>query len=321
SLGERNRLAVGERGLHLDLLVVLLDDRFDFLAQLLQAAAAPGDRGRAFRHAVHGEAQLAKDAPAQAVLHLVQTNALLAQAEADLVVADRVEADDVEEHEIAHALEGALQGIHLQLLDGFAHGSPNQTCMPYRVRVAVRIIVAPKGKRAYATCTGTPGLIVEQIVIDLTKCPLTPDGLAARTASMKELMFSVSFFSSKLILPTPACTLPPLSVRNSTLPALKSLTAPVTSPVMTVPALGVGIRPRGPSTLPRRLTLPIMSCVASATSKSSQPSFCTRSISSSPPAKSAPACFALATLSPCVKTTTRLTLPRPCGSGTEPRII
>ncbi len=41
---------------------------------------------------------------------------------------------------------------------------------------------------------------------------------------------------------------------------------------MTVPALGVGIRPRGPSTLPSRLTLPIMSCVARATSKSSQPS-------------------------------------------------
>ena len=41
---------------------------------------------------------------------------------------------------------------------------------------------------------------------------------------------------------------------------------------MTVPALGVGIRPRGPSTLPRRLTWPIMSCVARATSNSSQPS-------------------------------------------------
>ena len=48
---------------------------------------------------------------------------------------------------------------------------------------------------------------------------------------------------------------------------------PPTSPVMTVPALGVGIKPRGPSILPRRLTLPIKSCVARATSKSSQPSF------------------------------------------------
>ena len=89
----------------------------------------------------------------------------------------------------------------------------------------------------------------------------------------------------------------------------------------TVPALGVGIRPRGPSTLPSRLTLPIMSWVARATSKSSQPSFWIFSIRSSPPAKSAPASFALATLSPWQKTTTRTALPMPCGSDTLPRTI
>ena len=44
------------------------------------------------------------------------------------------------------------------------------------------------------------------------------------------------------------------------LPALASVTARPTSGV-TVPALGFGIRPRGPRILPRRPTMPIMSGV------------------------------------------------------------
>ena len=51
---------------------------------------------------------------------------------------------------------------------------------------------------------------------------------------------------------------------------------------MTVPDLGEGIRPLGPRTLPRRPTTPIMSGVATTTSKSNQFSFwifSTRSIS------------------------------------------
>ncbi len=51
---------------------------------------------------------------------------------------------------------------------------------------------------------------------------------------------------------------------------------------VTVPALGLGIRPRGPRTLPRRPTTPIMSGVATTTSKSIQFSFwifCIMSIS------------------------------------------
>src|SRR5450756_1249618 len=46
-----------------------------------------------------------------------------------------------------------------------------------------------------------------------------------------------------------------LSERNSILPPLISVTALVTS-IVTVPVLGLGMRPRGPSTLPRRPTLP-----------------------------------------------------------------
>ena len=55
-------------------------------------------------------------------------------------------------------------------------------------------------------------------------------------------MFSASFVASKLSLPTTACTMPALSLRNSTLPALYSATVLPISGV-TVPARGDGIRP------------------------------------------------------------------------------
>ena len=74
----------------------------------------------------------------------------------------------------------------------------------------------------------------------------------------------------KFSLPTGAATFPPLSLRNSILPALNSRTAEVMS-VVTVPERGEGIRPRGPSTRPSGPTTPIMSGVARATSKSMNP--------------------------------------------------
>ena len=55
-----------------------------------------------------------------------------------------------------------------------------------------------------------------------------------------------------------------------TWPHLASVTAFVTSGV-TVPSLGLGISPLGPSTLPRRPTMPIMSGVAMTRSKSMVP--------------------------------------------------
>ena len=57
--------------------------------------------------------------------------------------------------------------------------------------------------------------------------------------------------------------------RYSILPALASVTARTTSGV-TVPALGEGIKPLGPRTLPRRPITPIISGVAMITSKSNQ---------------------------------------------------
>ena len=61
------------------------------------------------------------------------------------------------------------------------------------------------------------------------------------------------------------------SVRYSTLPALDSMTAFSMSSV-TVPTLGLGILPCGPSTRPSLPTVPIICGVEIATSKSVQPS-------------------------------------------------
>ena len=70
-------------------------------------------------------------------------------------------------------------------------------------------------------------------------------------------------------MPTGAWMIAVLSTRYSTLPALISRTALPTSKV-TVPVLGLGMRPRGPSTFPSLPTDFIMSGVATTASKSSQ---------------------------------------------------
>ena len=67
---------------------------------------------------------------------------------------------------------------------------------------------------------------------------------------MNAAAFSSSFFSSKEVLPMGAWMIDVLSTRNSILPPLISRTALPTS-MVTVPAFGLGMRPLGPSTLPR----------------------------------------------------------------------
>jgi hypothetical protein len=98
---------------------------------------------------------------------------------------------------------------------------------------------------------------------------------------------------------------------------LSSFTALATSND-TVPDLGFGMRPRGPSTRPSLPTSPIMSGVATIASMSSQPSWIFFT-NSSLPAWSAPAASASLTFSPLASTSTRRLLPVPCGSTTVPR--
>src|ERR1700744_1234463 len=162
--------------------------------------------------------------------------------------------------------------------------------------------------------------MVEPRVMPFTYLPLAAEGLARITLVITVSALSTSFCDGKESLPTGTCTSAVLSVRNSILPALISLTAAVTSEV-TVPVFGLGIRPRGPSTLPRRPTERIMSGVAIRASKSVQLSFWIFSTSSSPPTMSAPAASASFRRSPEVITATFLVLPRPCGSTTVPRTI
>src|ERR1017187_6722257 len=150
--------------------------------------------------------------------------------------------------------------------------------------------------------------------------PLAAEGLARTMDEMTVVAFSTSFSGGKLSLPTGTCTRLVLSARNSTLPALISLTAEATSRV-TVPVLGFGIRPLGPSTLPRRPTTFIMSGVAISASKAVQFSFWIFSTISSPPTKSAPAAVASFWRSPEAITATVLVLPSPCGNPTVPLAI
>src|ERR1700730_18038049 len=150
--------------------------------------------------------------------------------------------------------------------------------------------------------------------------PLATVGLALITLLITTVAFSTSFSDGNEILPTGTCTSAVLSVRNSTLPALTSCTALATSKV-TVPVLGLGISPLGPSTLPNRPTAFITSGVAISASKSVQFSLLIFSTISSPPTKSAPAASASFNLSPLAMTRTFFDLPRPCGRTTVPRTI
>src|SRR5579862_9213349 len=102
-----------------------------------------------------------------------------------------------------------------------------------------------------------PGLIVEHNVALLTYLPFAAEGLALMTAEIRLVAFSTIFSDVKLVLPIGAWIMPVLSTRNSTLPAFTSWTALATSTV-TVPVLGLGIRPRGPSTFPSLPTERIM---------------------------------------------------------------
>ena len=149
--------------------------------------------------------------------------------------------------------------------------------------------------------------------------PFAPAGLARVSASISAPRFSCSASTVNDARPIVHCTMPPLSVRYCTWPALAFFTAVATSAV-TVPTRGFGIRPRGPRIWPSWPTTRMESGVAMAISKLMLPAF-TCSARSSKPTTSAPAASASLALSPCANTATRLVLPVPCGSTSEPRTI
>src|SRR5215813_13787378 len=95
----------------------------------------------------------------------------------------------------------------------------------------------------------TPGPIVDERVTDFRYFPLAAAGFARTTLSTSACALSMRLCAGNEVLPTGAWMMPVLSTRNSTLPALISLTAFAISTV-TVPVFGFGMRPRGPSTFP-----------------------------------------------------------------------
>ena len=86
---------------------------------------------------------------------------------------------------------------------------------------------------------------------------------------MTALRLSTITSSAKEAFATERCIFPSLSARYSILPALISLIADAISGE-TVPAFGFGIKPFGPRIRPIRPSSPIMSGVATMTSKSNQ---------------------------------------------------
>src|ERR1019366_1313403 len=116
----------------------------------------------------------------------------------------------------------------------------------------------------------TPGPMVDETVMLMTYRPLALAGFTRRISSTTACTLRARSSRLKLTLPTRSWTLPILSLRYSTRPPLNSVTALVTS-MVTVPVLGLGINPRGPSTRPSPPTLPMSSGEAIATSKSKKP--------------------------------------------------
>src|SRR2546427_7702 len=165
----------------------------------------------------------------------------------------------------------------------------------------------------------TPGPIVDDSVTLFKYLPLAADGVALTMLSTSACALATSESVAKEVLPTGAWMMPVLSTRNSTFPALISRMALPMS-TLTVPVFGLGIRPRGPSTFPSLPTARIMSGVATTASKSMKPPWIFSTISS-PPTMSAPASCASFCFSAPAIASTRLLLPRPCGSTTVPRTI
>src|SRR5215510_13291331 len=257
----------------------------------LEVRAEPFERGRLDRD------------PRQPVLHDLVLRRHRAQLLAQLAELLDGEAAVLREHHGLHAVQPCLQLFDRR--DFLLRRHP-QTAFLKRLATA------------WAS-TGTPGPIVVDKVSDLRYVPFAAAGFARTIASMSAIPLAASCAAPNECLPIGVCTLPALSTRNSTLPALASRTARPTSKV-TVPSFGFGMSPRGPSTLPSRPTWPMRSGVAMAESNSSQPP-CTRSTRSSAPTTSAPASRASRSLSPLAKTATRTLLPMPLGSTTAPRTI
>ena len=130
-------------------------------------------------------------------------------------------------------------------------------------------------------------------------------------ADKKAVTLSANCSGVKFALPIVAWILPVLSSLNSNLPFLISETAPTRS-IATVPALGFGIKPFGPSAFATFARSFMRSGEVTKTSKFIFP-FSISAKRSDDPTISAPAFFTSSILSSEVYTATFTVLPFPCG--------
>ena len=145
-------------------------------------------------------------------------------------------------------------GIDAKKSDQVVRGAvvmPNGTGKTKRVAVFAQGAKAEEAKAAgaanVAVSTRTPTPMVEETATLRRYTPLLLAGLALFSASIRARRLPVSLSDSKERRPIVAWMIPALSTRNCTWPALALRTAVATSGV-TVPTLGLGMRPRGPST-------------------------------------------------------------------------
>ena len=69
-------------------------------------------------------AQFIKYAARQAVLDDMKTNILLAESQSHLVVGRACDAGGTQDNHVPNVVKRGLEGVHFQLFNDFAHGSP-----------------------------------------------------------------------------------------------------------------------------------------------------------------------------------------------------
>ena len=166
--------------------------------------------------------------------------------------------------------------------------------------------------------TRMPGLMVAEMVTDRMYVPLAAAGLTVRRWFRNALMFSSSCVSVKFSLPTGAATFPPLSLRNSILPALNSRTAEAMS-VVTVPGAGRGHQPAGAEHAAERAD-----DAHHVGRGQGDVEVHEAPLDLAAPGRRRRRCrprrrVAFSAFSPWAKTATRTLLPMPCGKATDPR--
>jgi hypothetical protein len=79
---------------------------------------------------------------------------------------------------------------------------------------AVQPRIKQTKQKRYRSARAQTKSAAEQRTRTLKYLPFTPSGLLSLNVTMNDRTFSSSFWSLKLSLPMPACTMPPLSTLN-----------------------------------------------------------------------------------------------------------